>query len=245
MIQGHNKTRYSKQNNKNNRTIGIRKYLRRDLTKLGNRVGSGHPCAWLGSSHFWFSGFRVFRELQGRVRVCLGNCRDAAASLGKMQENLRNCREASGRVWNIPKISQHYFESVTGCNSISPSRTSPRGPRLCEDPIGSKEITGCLGNCSSREVWGHLGKCGNISESARNFFPRLEAWKRAAMMQGMTGWMSMARHGCEFPKICAEIRNGPGLRSGREWHGNASGRKGMTGSGLAGCTVLPGTVRKS
>src|SRR6266481_4103650 len=107
---------YSEQNNKNNRTIGIGKYLRQYLTTLGNRVGSGHPCAWLRSSHFWFSGFQVFRELQGRVRVCLGNCRAAAASLGKMQENLGNCRETSGRVWNIPKISQHYFESVTGRN---------------------------------------------------------------------------------------------------------------------------------
>src|SRR6266481_7487464 len=164
--------RYSEQNNKNNRTIGIGKYLRRDLTTLGNRVGSGHPCAGLGSGCFRFSCFWVFRELQGRVRVCLGNCRDAAASLGKMQENLGNCREASGRVQNIPKIIQQYFESVTGCNSISPSRTSPQGPRLCKEPIGSKEVTGCLRNCSSQEVWGHLGKCGNISESARNFFPR-------------------------------------------------------------------------
>ncbi len=91
--------------------------MRWDLTTLGNRVRSGHPCAGLRSGHFWFSGFRVFRELQGRVRVCLGNCRDAAASLGKMQENLRNCRETSGRVRNIPKISQHYFESVTGRNT--------------------------------------------------------------------------------------------------------------------------------
>src|SRR6266481_1778465 len=110
--------RYSEQNNKNNRTIGIGKYLRRDLTTLGNRVGSGHPCAGLRSSHFWLSGFWVFRELQGRVRVCLGNCRDAAASLRKMQENLGNCREALGQVRNIPKISQHYFESVTGCNTL-------------------------------------------------------------------------------------------------------------------------------
>src|SRR6266481_1293535 len=112
--------RYSEQNNKNNRTIGIGKYLRWDLTTLGNRVGLGHPCAWLGSGHFWFLVFWVFRELQGRVRVCLGNCRDAAASLGKMQENLGNCRETSGQVQNIPKISQQYFEGVTGRNNGVP-----------------------------------------------------------------------------------------------------------------------------
>src|SRR6266481_2542685 len=108
--------RYSKQNNKNNRTIGIGKYLRQDLTTLGNRVESGHPCAGLGSGHFGFSGFWVFWELQGRVRVCLGNCRDAAASLGKMQDNFGNLWEASGRVRNITNISQQFFESVTGCN---------------------------------------------------------------------------------------------------------------------------------
>src|SRR6266481_5035011 len=102
--------------NRTTRTIGIGKYLRWDLTTLGNRVGSGHPCTGLRSGCFRFLGFRVFQELQGRVRVCLRNCRDAAASLRKMQENIGNCREALGQVQNIPKISQHYFESVMGCN---------------------------------------------------------------------------------------------------------------------------------
>src|SRR6266481_997935 len=97
-------------------------------------------------------------------------------------------------------------------------------------------ISGSVG--TPWEAWEHIEKC-------KEFFLRLEAWKRAAMMQGMTGWTSMARRGCKFPKICAEVGNWLGLRSGWEWHGNASGQKGMTGSGLAGCTVLPGTVRKS
>src|SRR6266481_4037877 len=84
--------RYSKQNNKNNRTIGIRKYLRWDLTTLRNRVGLGHPCAWLGSGCFGFSGSRVFRffggckEGKGLSRKLQGCCSKPRKNAGKYPE---------------------------------------------------------------------------------------------------------------------------------------------------------------
>src|SRR6266481_6144452 len=78
----YNKTRYREQNN---RTIGIGKYLRWDLTTLGNRVGSGHPCTGLRSGYFGFLGFSgVARKLvrSWKLQRCLGKL------LGKPQEVL-------------------------------------------------------------------------------------------------------------------------------------------------------------
>src|SRR6266481_1450258 len=106
--------------NRTTRTIRIGKYFEAgpDHIWRQGQVGSSLCRARVGSLRvLGFSGFQVFWELQGRERVCLGNCRDAAASLGKMQENLGNCRETSGWVRNIPKIIQQYFEGVTGCNT--------------------------------------------------------------------------------------------------------------------------------
>src|SRR6266481_8635539 len=89
--------------NRTIRTIGIRKYLRRDLTTMGNRVGSGHPCTGLGSGYFGFSSFLgVARKLvkvseiaempQEIAWEALGSC---SGSLGKSWEVLGSVRKGT------------------------------------------------------------------------------------------------------------------------------------------------------
>src|SRR6266481_6158088 len=91
----YNKTRYREQNN---RTIGIRKYLRWDLTTLGNRVRSGHPCTGLRSGYFGFLGFPgVARKL---VKV---------SEIAEMPQEI--AREALGSAWE-PQEGYRTFLSL-------------------------------------------------------------------------------------------------------------------------------------
>src|SRR6266481_234391 len=82
--------------NRTTRTIGIGKYVRWDLTTMGDRVGLGHPCTGLGSGYFGFSGFpgvarklvkvSEIAEMPWEIaREALGSC---SGSLGKSQEVL-------------------------------------------------------------------------------------------------------------------------------------------------------------
>src|SRR6266481_10176753 len=92
----HNKMRYREQNNKNNRTIGIGKYLRQYLTTMGNRVRLGY---------FRFSGFsgvarklvkvskiaemprEIAWEASGSCSGSPGKSREVLGSLGKGMEH--------------------------------------------------------------------------------------------------------------------------------------------------------------
>src|SRR6266481_6317562 len=83
---------------------GTRKYLRQDLTTLGNRVGSGHPCTGLRSGYFGFSGFsgvarklvkvseiaempqEIAQEASGSCSGASGKSREVLRSLGKGME---------------------------------------------------------------------------------------------------------------------------------------------------------------
>src|SRR6266481_3023978 len=91
----HNKTRYREQNN---RTIGIGKYLRWDLTTLGNRVRSGHPCTGLRSGHFGFSGSWVlgFLGFSGVARKGKGLSRKLQGCCSKPWKNAGKSCELQG-----------------------------------------------------------------------------------------------------------------------------------------------------
>src|SRR6266481_3429745 len=109
--------------NRTTRTIRIGKYFEVGPVHIWRQGHFGSS----GSRVLGFWGFlgvaRKLVKVSEIVEMPREIAREVLGSLGK-------CLGASGRVRNISEFSQQCFESVTGRNSISPSRTSPRGPKV-------------------------------------------------------------------------------------------------------------------